>query len=101
MADSKEAEYFIRNPKAYKRLEAKDICDDGAVRLAETLLADLKEDMRTVAAKLKENPNSGECRASALSMLHLLQSDYVDALTMGHGQAVVDMYIGMCGGFIR
>lgn len=101
MFESKEAEYFMYNPEAYRRLTAEDISDDGAVRLAETILLGLKEDMKSIAAKVKEEPRNKECRASAISMLHLLRSDYIDALTMGHGQAVADIFTGMCGGVIR
>lgn len=101
MFESKEADYFIRNPEAYRRLTAEDISSDGAVRLAETILLGLKDDMKSISAKIKQDPHDRECRASAVSMLHLLQSDYIDALTMGHGQAVADMFIGMCGGALR
>ena len=101
MFTSKEAEHFIRNPKAYKRLTVEDISDDGAIRLAETILLGLKDDMKSISAKIRQDPHDKECRASAMSMLHLLQSDYIDALTMGHGQAVADMFIDMCGGIVR
>lgn len=101
MAQSKEADYFIRHPEAYNRLETKDISDEGAVRLAEAILIDLKQDMKDISARLKQAPRDKEAYASARTMLRFLRSDYVDGLTMGHGSAVADMFIDMCGGLLR
>lgn len=77
-----------------KGIDALD--DNGVVNLAETILTEIKTEMRHVIRAYQMSPDSDDVKIAIKNMNDLLDSDYFYILTMGHSDGLRDEFRRRC-----
>ena len=88
--------WFKSEAMKFNCKSGKDLNDEGALLLTETILSEIKTEMNHVIRAFGMNPDSKEVQASVKNMDDLLDSDYFNILTMGHGIDLRDKFRRKC-----
>ena len=75
-----------------ERLTADRLNNDACINLLEFVLRDISFDISATLKALRSNPNDYASIMQCKDMLDLLNSQYYDGITMGHGAEVADEY---------
>ena len=80
----------------YKRLEIKDLNDEGCLMLAEMILTELRLEKEAILHKVRIHPENKDNVQAAKDLYKVLSSSYIDILSMGHGAQIVEEFENQC-----
>lgn len=88
--------YYYKNPDKYESMLARELSNECCVRLAEVILIDIRGECDNIIAKIRRQPTNYEYIHDARRMYRTLTSQYIDALTFGHGEEVAQQFYNRC-----
>lgn len=89
--------WFEEESRKFHAKGADALSNEGVLNLAETIIKEIKEEVKHVVRAHYMSPDDDAVKASVTNMRDLLNSEYFYILTMGHGNSLRDYFERKCG----
>lgn len=93
MDDNRSISHLKELEKHYVRLTVDDICDEGALMLAEEVLKGVREESADILARLVAEPNNFKVHHDYIVCLRFMKSKTYGALTMGNCEVPINNFV--------